>query len=129
MKKLIAFAIAIACAAPLAAQEQRRDSTDASPVLGRERFRGEIPITTREGPRTLAVTQRNWSVAGGRAEIPDTGFLVVQLHSGEVTTTIDGQVQKRKPNDWWTVPDGAKWSVEVTSEHAVLQVTAISAPK
>lgn len=129
MKKLIAFAFAIACAALLPAQERSTQSSDAAPVLGRERFRGEIPITTREGARTLAVTQRNWSLAGGRAEIPDTGFLVVQLHSGNVTTTINGESQKRMPNDWWTVPEGAKWSVQITSEHAVLHVTAISAPR
>jgi quercetin dioxygenase-like cupin family protein len=127
MKKLIAFAIAVACAAPLAAQQ--RPESDASPVLGRERIRAEIPITTREGVRTLQVTQRNWSLAGGQAGIPDTGFLVVQLHSGEVVTTIEGNRQKRKPGEWWSVPEGAKWSVQVTSEMAVLQVTGISAPR
>jgi hypothetical protein len=126
MKRTIAMAILLACAAALAAQESPRPaSTDASPVLGRERFRGTLVV----GTRALGVTQRNWSLAGGRAEIPDTGFLVVQLHSGELVTTINGNRQKRQPNEWWTVPEGAKWSVEVTSEHAVIHVTALSAPR
>ncbi len=51
--------------------------------------------------------------------------MIVHLHSGLVTTMIDGKKEKRKTGEYWTVPAGTQMSLQVTSESASLETFSI----
>ena len=108
----------------------------ASPTQGQalerlrpvERFAGKALIRTKGGgTRELHVLIRNWGLHGKQRveKFPEEGFMVVQLHSGNLTTVINGQEQKRQGGDFWTVPAGTSMAVEVTSEAALLQAFVV----
>lgn len=93
------------------------------------RFDGRTIIRTKEGKtRDLHVVIRNWELHGRQriGKFPTQGFMVVQLHSGQVITTIDGKEQQRNGGDFWTVPASSSMSLQVTSESALLQIMAAS---
>jgi hypothetical protein len=74
----------------------------------------------------VLVTERAVSVTKGAPPRElGAGFRVVYLHSGAVIATIDGKPERHRGGDYWTVPDGATFTVEVTSEMAVLRVTSL----
>jgi len=75
------------------------------PVLVTERA---VSITNRARPRELGA-----------------GFRLVFLHSGAVIATINGKPERHHGGDYWTVPAGATFTIEVTSEMAVLRVTSL----
>ena len=94
------------------------------------RFQGNIslaPTATNANPKPLSVTIRQWSVVGGRAveSFPETGFVLVQLLAGKVTTNIGGVQQNRNTGDIWIVPAGANMAVTVKREMATLETIAV----
>lgn len=96
-----------------------------------ERFNNaRVAFVAKGKPTTAHVTVHDWLLHGRQKveKFPETGMLVVELHSGKVTTVINGKEEKRNPGDFWTVPAGASMSVEVTSESAALHVLAVSKP-
>jgi quercetin dioxygenase-like cupin family protein len=105
-------------------------SESESTVSPRVRFEGDVTVQTRAGaPRAIRVILRDWTIRGTQRieRFPEQGFAVVQLHSGNVTTTINGRQEKRRGGDFWTIPAGASMSLQVTSESAVLQTMVIQA--
>jgi hypothetical protein len=78
-------------------------------------------------PATAQVNRKNWGLLGRQkiAIFPEQGFLIVHLHSGRITTVIDGREEKRNAGDFWTVPAGSRMSVEVTSESASLETFSV----
>lgn len=93
-----------------------------------DRFEGKTVLKLKTGrPQEVSVAMRSWALHG-RLQIekfPEHDFLVVYLHSGKVTTLIDGKQEQRKGGDFWTVPASASMSIRVTSESALLQTLAI----
>jgi quercetin dioxygenase-like cupin family protein len=57
---------------------------------------------------------------------PESGFLLVALRAGKVTTTIGDKEEKHNTGDFWTVDAEAKMSVEVKGESAVLEVLSLA---
>src|SRR5690349_9131870 len=103
-------------------------SESESAISPRVRFEGDVTMQTRAGaPRAMRVILRDWTIHGTQRieRFPEQGFAVVQLHSGNVTITIDGRQEKHRGGDFWTIPAGASMSLQVTSESAVLQTMAI----
>jgi quercetin dioxygenase-like cupin family protein len=120
--KILRPAAATLWIAALAAQQP---APTLEPVV---RFEQDVVVATKAAAAKKAhVVVANWGIHGaGRIErFPEQGFMVVQLHSGAVTVTINGKADAHKGGDFWTVPAGATMSVQVTSESAVLQTMAI----
>lgn len=86
-----------------------------------------VPAKAGAAPKKSHVVLANWGIHGsGKIQsFPERGFMIVQLHSGKVTATINGKAERHGGGDFWTVPAGATMSVEVTSESAVLQTLAM----
>jgi hypothetical protein len=131
-KKL--FVILAALVAPALAQQDQAP-TPKEPAGGmerlvrNERFQGAITAKGKDGkPVPVKVALRNWAVRSGKEplKLPEQGFMVIQLHSGKIKTTMDGKTQERHEGEFWTVPAAAHLSIEVVSETAVLQTTIFS---
>ena len=112
--------------AVLAAQQQpAQQPPEPVPVLEPSvRFEQDLVVATKTAAQKSHVLISNYAIHGaGRIErFPERGFMVVQLHSGAVTVTINGKAEQRKGGDFWTVP---AMSMQVTSESAFLQALVI----
>jgi hypothetical protein len=139
MRRLI-WAVAVVFvvgAGALAAMPQNPSSKNqeegrATERLSRDdRFAGTVAMKNKAGKSVpLQVSLRTWGIAGGREAIrlPEQGFVVIQLHSGKLTTVIDGIAQERAEGEFWVVRQGTQMTVEVTSEAAVLQAMTLQKP-
>ncbi len=89
-------------------------------------FSGESRLRSGE---TVQLDIRKWSIGGGlqldALPMEADGVMIVQLRSGELTTTINGQRQQRRENDYWTVPSGARMGVATEDDTAVLETTVV----
>jgi hypothetical protein len=117
------------------------DQTDASkfdeamPLQPIERFEGRASLKNARllaaGQAEMQMTLRNWTIPNRQRieRFPESGFLIVQVRSGEdVFTVIDGQRQKRATDEFFTVPSGSAFSIETGNDTVVLQTLAIKAP-
>lgn len=110
-----------------AAPAQAKPETEV-PLKAIERFDGKTSFRTKGGKsQELHVVIQNWEIHGRQRiqKFPEAGFMVVQLHSGKVTTVISGKEEKRSGGAFWTVPAGSSMSVQVDSESALLQIMAV----
>jgi len=93
-----------------------------------DRFAGKALLKSKNGrAQEVSAVLQNWALHG-RIQVekfPEHNFLVVYLHSGKVTATIDGKPEQHKGGDFWTVPAGASMSLQVTSESALLETLAL----
>lgn len=120
----------------LGAQQQGGSAAEKEPpppnaLQSLERFNNrQINVLQAGRPVSSHVTIRDWLIHGRQKieKFPETGLLVVSLHSGTVTTTIAGKEEKRLPGDFWTVPAKASMGVQVTSESAALHIVSITKP-
>src|SRR2546426_238241 len=82
-------------APPAPAQQTAEAPAPLKPI---ERFDGKTAFRTKQGkPKELHVIVRNWEIHGRQRieKFPEEGFVLVHLHSGKVTTVIDGKEEKR----------------------------------
>jgi hypothetical protein len=96
-----------------------------------ERFQGAITAKAKDGKSVpVKIALRNWGVIAGTGalRLPSQGFLVIQLHSGRIKTTIDGKEQERNEGEFWVVPANSQMSIDVLSESAVLQTVTFNKP-
>lgn len=138
MKRIAACLIAFALAQTLSAQQAKtsnsadeKEAPAANVLQPLERFNNRQVTLLKAGKATTAhVTIRDWQIHGRQKieKFPETGFLLVSLHSGTVITTIGGKEEKRLPGDFWTVPAGSSMGVQVTSESAGLNIVSVSKP-
>lgn len=95
-----------------------------------ERFDGIVKLQTVSGiPRPLHVVIRDWYVFNnhrGAAHIPIHAFTIAHLLSGIITTSINGQVVKRSPNEFWDLAASTDMAVTVKSEAAIIETVASS---
>jgi quercetin dioxygenase-like cupin family protein len=109
------------------AQQAAAPSDLLAPV---SRFQGDAHFKGKDGrTRDAQVTIRQWTIFPKQKvdPLPEKGFLLVTVRAGKVTTTINGQQQERKTDDFWTVPENAKMSVEGSGEAALLEVLSLTA--
>ncbi len=111
-----------------AAHSNRNKDDQSSVVVPYSRFEGTAAIKTKgAAPASFHVVKKNWGIHGRQKveRFPEPGFMIVHLHSGLVTTIIDGKEEKRKIGEYWTVPAGTQMSLQVTSESASLETFSI----
>lgn len=142
-KKLVHVAVAaILLALPVAglrwqqlqAQEKSKEKSERNRSEGVEvatRFSETLKPTNLKGTTVpLHVEFKDWDVTGGgrRTELPDQGFYIAHLVTGEITTEIGGKSQLRHPGDFWTVEKGTRMVVQIKppSESAFLKTIAVT---
>lgn len=116
----------IVCFVPVTEHAQPPSVEMPAPVT---RFQGDAHFKSKDGrTRDAQVTIRQWTIPPKQKvdSLPERGFLLVTVRAGKVTTTINGQQQQRRTDDFWTVPENAKMSVEATGEAALLEVFSLS---
>jgi hypothetical protein len=134
MSRTLLLALPVLFVALLPAQPKPGTAAEAAAphaLQSIERFNNQqLALFAKGKPAAAHVTIRDWQLHGQLKvdKFPETGPFVVELHSGKVTTMINGKEEKRNPGDFWTVPAGATMSVQVTSESAALHVLAVSRP-
>ncbi len=128
-RTIILLCCSLTLLVPLQAQQ---DTTAEGPAKNAlqpiERFNNrQMTLAIKGKPASAHVTVHDWLLHGKQKvdRFPATGQLLVQLHSGRITTVINGKEEKREPGDFWTVPAGASMAVTVTSESAALHVVGI----
>lgn len=106
------------------------------PLQPVERFDGRAPVSNARllaaGQAEIQMTLRNWTIPNRQRieRFPETGFLIVQVRSGEdMFTVIDGQRQQRKVEEFFTVPSGSTLSIETGNDSVVLQTLALKSGK
>jgi len=109
---------------------------ETMPLQPIDRFDGRASVSNPRllaaGQAELQMTLRNWTIPNRQRieRFPETGFLIVQVRSGEdVFTVIDGQRQKRSVEEFFTVPSGSTLSIETGNDTVVLQTLAIKPGK
>jgi hypothetical protein len=95
------------------------------------RFADTLRLTTAKGAGVpLHVEFKEWNVSrsAGGTELPQQGFYIAHLASGEVVTEIGGKSETRHPGDFWIVDKGARMLVRIKAprEAAILQTLAVS---
>jgi hypothetical protein len=110
--------------------ESKESATNAWKAFGvRERFQGPLALKTKEG-KTIAlnVGVRVWSIDAtlGRQTLRTTDYTVFHLRGGKIKTVVDGKEQMRSVDEYWTLPAGWSFSLEVKGETALLETTTIS---
>jgi hypothetical protein len=119
-----AIALGLALRAPAFAQEPERPG-NASAIT---RFEGPLTVRTPSAAnKRVRVSVRNWGIPNDTTidALPEEGFRVMHLQSGELTTEIAGRKQERKPDDYWTVPAGTPMRIETGRDTATLTVISI----
>jgi quercetin dioxygenase-like cupin family protein len=110
----------------------KAETLDENAVQAIERFDNkQMAVAVKGGkPAVVHVAIHDWLIQGKQKieKFPAQGQLLVQLHSGKITTVISGKEEKHLPGDFWVVPAGASMSVQVTSESAALHVVALGKP-
>jgi hypothetical protein len=78
----------------------------------------------------LKVEVKDWTVTYSPQafEMPDQGFCIVHLTSGQITTEIAGKSTPRHTGDFWVVEKGQHMSISLQppQESAGLQTIAVS---
>ena len=92
-----------------------------------ERFAGPLAVRTASGAtRTVRVAIRTWGIPNRqRATLPERGYLIVQLVSGEATTIIANERRQRKEGEFWTVAAGQALLLETARDTVTLSVISI----
>jgi hypothetical protein len=124
---MTATLLALGSTAVLLAQEQQPPAQKPF-VTATTRYEGTAAVSVKAGaPVTLQVLRKNYGVIGPKAQItlPETGFMVVHLRVGRVTTILNGERRERTPGEFWTVPTGAQLSIEIIGESASLETFSV----
>ena len=115
--------------ASLVGQEQAQfdEPVKLEPI---ERFDGPVTVRTGSGggtTRAVRVRIRTWGIPNRqRLVLPEQGYLVVRLISGDLTTVSGAARQQRKEGDFWTVPAGQQLMLETGRDTVTLSVLSIS---
>lgn len=119
---------------PVQAQERSKEKSERNYAEGVEvatHFSGTLKPTNPNGRTVpLHVEFKEWDINGGgrSMELPDQGFYVAHLVSGEITTKMGDKFQLRHPGDFWTVEKGIRMVIQIKppAESAFLQTIAVS---
>lgn len=119
---------------PIQAQELSKENSEKNRLEGVEvatHFSGTLKPTNPKGAAVpLHVEFKEWDITGGdrSMELPDQGFYVAHLVSGDVTTKMGDKSQLRHPGDFWTVEKGTRMVVQIKppTESALLETIAVS---
>ena len=124
---LLNIAVAVGCTMPALAQAT---PTPLRQTIGAVKYQSvaegvhEAQIFGADALSDVRVEVKDFIFGPGKSapDIPVPGFVVTELKSGEVETTIGGQTMRRRPGDFWLVRPGLKYSIKNLGGMAVLHV-------
>lgn len=104
-------------------------SEQARPPAGAVKYEAVAPgllgarIFATDALRDVSIEVKDYVLGPGQsaAELPTTGITVLEVKSGEVETTIDGQTARRGPGDFWVVRPGQKVAMKSLGGMVVLE--------
>jgi len=93
-------------------------------VRSQVRFIGNVMIQAEGKQQSVPVSDRTWTMAPG-ATIEDlrlgaSGNLVVEVQSGILTTTINGQKQTRRLGEFFVVPADQKAALTTAGDRSAI---------
>ena len=129
----IVLALAVAVLQRHLAQAQNPSKTEGRNENEAEvatRFAETLRLTTPKGTALpLRVEFKEWYLTRNArgTELPDQGFYIAHLSSGEVVTQVGDKSEARKPGDFWTVDKGTRMLVLIKAprEAAILQTLVL----
>lgn len=133
MRTRMAALFSILCFVPVTQYAQHQQA--GAPPSGIDmpapvsRFQGNAQFKGKDGrTRDAQVSIRQWTIPPKQKldALPERGFLLVTVRAGKVTTTINGQRQQRRTDDFWTVPENAQMSLEASGEAALIEVLSLT---
>lgn len=111
--------LAMALAPAITSSQQAAPSRFQS----RAQFDGKVTLLANGKEAAIAVDYKTWMInAHSNIEslpIGGNGNVIVEVHSGTLTTIIGDQRQPRRTGEFWVLPAGQKMGV-VTSDRAVI---------
>ncbi len=121
-------ALALALSKPLPAQ-QRPGASSGPHLRLTERFVGTAKL--RQPPlQEVRIAIYNWSIDERQKiaalDSPVKGMMIVQLRGGSLITIIGGKRQKRRTEEFWTIPAGVTMGIETEDDTAVIQTIVIA---
>jgi len=108
----------------------RRSAAQNSEVESSTRFADTLQLKTPKGASvSLRVEFKDWNVTRNAqgTELPQQGFYIAHLASGEVVTEIGGKSETRHAGDFWTMERGQRMLVRIKApqEAAVIQTLVV----
>lgn len=97
-------------------------------LVPRRQSQATTSFLTRAGKaQQVKLVIKSWGIphAKERLQFPEKGFLVFYLRAGSMTTFVNGEELKRGPGEFWTVPEGAVMSFDVTSETVTFETFSL----
>ena len=97
----------------------------------RNQFDTVLSYRTAAGEiRRVRVARRQWSLPGKSVlpRSPEAGLLVIQLTGGDATIAVGKERRAPRGDEFWTVPPGTPFRIEVGKEQATLEVLAVTQP-
>jgi hypothetical protein len=139
-KLLPALAVILLCGLPAilhlprAAAQQKPQAEASSSGEAPEvatRFSEILRLKNAKGATVpLKVEVKEWAVTRSARpfEMPDQGFYIVHLISGQITTDIAGKTTVRHTGDFWVVEKGQRMAISMKrpQESVGLQTIAVS---
>jgi hypothetical protein len=122
--RLVAFS---ACLAILLQNPAPPSPPQGDVLTVRNQFDTVLSYRTAAGQtRRIRLARRQWSLTGRSTlpRSPEAGLLVVQLTGGDVTITIGKERRTPRADEFWTVPQGTPFRIDVGKEQATLEVLA-----
>ena len=123
------FLLPLVCFVPFIERAQTPAQSADGMLAPVNRFEGNAQFKGKGGrPTDVRVTIRQWTIPGKQKieALPERGFLLVTVRAGKVTTTIAGKQEQHRTDDFWTVPENTKMSVEAAGEAALLEVVSLT---
>ena len=74
---------------------------------------------TIENRQSISLAQMDRSLAAG-------GMLIVQLLIGEAVSVVDGKRQPRQEGEFWVVPSGSSFTLEIGNDTVLLHTIQVS---
>lgn len=92
-------------------------------------YKGRLFVANaNRAPKSAQITLQLWNLEKGDDSpqtLPISGFVVVNLRSGQVETTINGVSEVRVPEDFWTLKAGSTMQIKVLGQSAMLETLIV----
>jgi hypothetical protein len=130
-KRVTRAAVArIVFAVLLAVPPRRSAEAQNAEIESSTRFADTLGLKTPKGATApLHVEFKEWNVTRNArgTELPQQGFYIAHLESGEVVTEIAGKAETHHPGDFWTVDKGERMLVRIKAprEAVIIQTLAV----
>ena len=119
------FAVIAMLFAPAMSWSQQPAPKFQSRVL----FDGKVTLLTQGKEDSIAVDYKTWMIAS-HATVDDlplaaNSYVVVEVHSGKLTTIIGNERQTRYAGEFWVVASGQKMGIVTDDRAAILHTLTL----